>query len=173
MKSALLAAALLALAGPALAGDPSEAQVDAAQQRMVACLQRLPTPQDGPWSAVQLVVRRYAAACDSEMLAFFNTPGFPDQSPFMEQIAFNALGCHIADADLDELQRIPEDRRTMTCVDERFVPSKAKWWAVIYDSGRVYSVSGPYDGIGQCAHSDEAQAHASAARCELSAVRPQ
>jgi hypothetical protein len=172
---AALAAALLALAGPAFAGDPSEAQVDAAQQRMVACLKRLPTPQDGPWNAVEEQVRRRIAVCGKDYLTLLEQGG--ETAEASGDLAFygaiQKLGCRVANIDLDEFRHIPENLRMTTCSEERFVPSKAKWWAVIYDAGRVSSVSGPYDGIGQCADSDEALAHVSTARCELSAVRPQ
>ncbi len=72
--------------------------------------------------------------------------------------AYQALGCQIANIDLEEFRHTPEGLRMVTCSQERFVPSKAKWWLVIYAAGRESFVAGPYDHIGQCADSNEAHA---------------
>jgi hypothetical protein len=147
----------------------------AAKQRMVDCLKHFPTLQDGVENAVQVEIRRYIAACGKDYLALLEQVGLtPDQSVLgAEMEAYQALGCRIANVDLEEFRHTPEGLRMVTCSQERFVPSKAKWWLVVYAAGRVYFVAGPYDHIGQCADSNEARAMVQQnSTCELSAFSP-
>jgi hypothetical protein len=179
IAAAIVATCALMASASAWAQDDAETKaeeqrINAAEQRMVDCLKRFPALEDGAWNAVEAQVRRRIAVCGKDYLTLLEQGG--ETAEASADLAFygtiHKLGCRVANIDLDEFRHIPENLRMTTCSEERFVPSKAKWWAVIYNAGRVSSVAGPFDGIGECADSDEALAHVSTARCELSAFSP-
>lgn len=162
-------------AQPTVGGPEWSNDLTAAKQRLVDCLKRFPTPHDGVENAVQVEIRRYIAACGKDYLALWEQGGqTPEQSVSMAEMeVYQALGCRIANIDLEEFRHTPEGLRTVTCSQERFVPSKAKWWLVIYVAGRVSFVAGPYDHIDQCAHSKVAESMLQQnPSCELSAFSP-
>jgi hypothetical protein len=147
----------------------------AAKQRMVDCVKRFPTLQEGEENAVQVEVRSRVAACGKDYLALLEQGGQTSEqsASLAEMEVYQALGCRIANVDVEEFRHTPDGLRMVTCSEEHFVPSKAKWWLVVYSSGRVSLVAGPYDHIGQCADSDAAQAMAQQnPSCELSAFSP-
>jgi hypothetical protein len=147
----------------------------AAKQRMSACLKRLPPPPDAVVNAHQVAMRQYIAACGEDYMALWrqvgDTAGASEVTAWL--VADDILGCRIANVDLEDYRHTPDDLRMVTCSQERIVPSKAKWWLVIYVAGRVSFVAGPYDHLGQCADSNEASAMVRQnPSCELSAFSP-
>ena len=163
-------------AQPTVGGPEWSNDLTAAKQRMVDCLNRLPPPPDAVENAYLVELGRYTAACGKDWLAILQQHGgmTPEASEALaKMVAEDVLGCQIANIDLEEFRHTPEGLRMVTCSQERFVPSKAKWWLVIYAAGRVSFVAGPYDHIGQCADSKEADAMLQQnPTCELSAFSP-
>jgi hypothetical protein len=162
-------------AQPTVGGPEWSNDLKAAKQRMIDCIKRFPVPQDGAENAVQIEVRRYIATCGKDYFALLAQGGMTtDESVSFAQLeTYEALGCQFANIDLDEFRHTPESFRTVTCSTDRFVPSKAKWWLVIYAAGRVSVVAGPYDHIDQCADSSEAHTmEQQNPSCELSAFSP-
>jgi hypothetical protein len=177
IAAAIVATCALMASASAWAQDDAETKeqrINPAELRMVDCLKRFPALEDGAWDAVEAQVRRRIAVCGKDYLTLLEQGG--ETAEASGDLAFygaiQKLGCRVANIDLDELHHTPEGQRTTTCAQERFVPSRGKWWLVIYGAGRVSFVAGPFDGIGECADSDEALAHVSTARCELSAFSP-